>query len=413
MKSFLIRKLESVLKWLAQATIAKYRPRVIAITGSVGKTSAKEAVYAALKDSVCVRRSRGNFNNELGVPLAILGDWAKIEGLFFWPSVIAQGCWNLLRRKEYPDILVLEYGVQKPGDMRYLLEIAKPAIALVTAVGETPVHLEFFKDAQALAREKAYLPEAVLVNGIVLFNADDKEVVAMRERTRARVMTVGTKTSADVRVSGFINQELEDGRPVGATFKLEYRGNVVPVRLTGVLGKSFAYAAAFGVAAGLAAGGNFLRLVASFEKNYVPAKHRMMIVRGRGDVNIVDDTYNASPLSMKAALETVKSLRKSKRVVGVLGDMLELGDVSEKAHTEVGEYAGKVLDVLITVGERARAIAKHSGLPAKNVLSVATAKDAILAMKNLLKPGDLVLIKASRGIGLDAVVDVLRATAKS
>lgn len=413
MKSFLIRQLQEILKWLAQATIAKYHPRVIAITGSVGKTSAKEAVYAALKDGARTRRSRGNFNNELGAPLAILGDWAKITGLLFWLGVIAQGFWRLLWRVQYPEILVLEYGVQKPGDMKYLLEIAKPEIGVVTAVGETPVHAEFFKDAAELAREKARLPEAVFASGTAILNADDKNVLAMEERLRARVLLVGTKANADVRVMSVVNQELEDGRPVGVTFKLEYRGNVVPVRLIGVLGKSHAFAGAFGVAAGLAAGGNLLRLVASFEKNYVPAKHRMTIVQGKGGVNIVDDAYNASPLSMKAALEAVKSLKKSKRVVGILGDMLELGKDSEKAHAEVGEYAGKVLDVLMTVGERARAIAKNSGLPEKNVLSVATAKDAIPAMKSLLKSGDLVLIKASRGIGLDVVVDVLRATAKS
>lgn len=413
MKKFLIRQLQGILKWLAQATIAKYRPRVIAITGSVGKTSAKEAVYAALKDGASVRRSRGNFNNELGAPLAILGDWAKIEGPMFWPKVIVSGFFGLLRRRPYPEMLVLEYGVQKPGDMRYLLDIAKPEVGVVTAVGEVPVHVEFFKDAAELAREKSRLPEAVFASGTAILNADDKNVLAMKERLRAHVLLVGTKVNADVRVMSVVNQELEDGCPVGVTFKLEYRGNVVPVRLMGMLGKSHAFAGAFGVAAGLAAGGNLLRLVASFEKNYAPAKHRMTIVQGAGGVSIIDDTYNASPLSMKVALEAVKSLKKTKRVVGILGDMLELGEASEKAHAEVGEYAGKVLDVLITVGERARVIAEHSGLPKKNIVSVATAKDAIPAAKNLLKSGDLVLIKASRGIGLDAVVDVLRANAKS
>ncbi len=412
MKDFFIKQLQGILKFLAKATIAKYHPRIIAITGSVGKTSAKEAVYAALKDTVNVRRSRGNFNNELGAPLAVLGDWKKIEGALFWPKVVIQGFWRIVRKTAYPEILVLEYGVQKPGDMKYLLEIAKPATALVTAVGEVPAHLEFFKSAEDVMREKARLVEAVLPTGVAILNADDKHVLAMRERTRAHVMTVGTKANADVRITSVVNQELEDGRPVGVTFKLEYRGNIVPVRLMGVLGKSHAYAAAFGVAAGLSLGGNLVRLAASFEKNYVPAKHRMTIVRGANGANLIDDTYNASPLSMKAALDAVKSL-KPKRAIGVLGDMLELGEASDGAHASVGEYAGKVLDVLVTVGEQGRIIAEHSGLAKKNVVSVATAKDAVPVIKNLLKSGDLVLIKASRGIGLDAVVDALRESAKS
>lgn len=412
MKSFLTKQLQKVLKWLAQATIAKYHPRVIAITGNVGKTSAKEAVYAALKDSVRVRRSRGNFNNELGVPLAILGDWSQISGPLFWFNVIARGFWHLLWRIEYPAMLVLEYGVQKPGDMRYLLELAKPEIAIVTAIGEIPVHVEFFKNVGELAREKARLPEAVFASGTVILNADDKNVIVMKERLRARVMTVGSGANADVRIMSVVNQELEDGRPVGVTFKLGYRGNIVPVRLTGVLGKSSAYAAGFGVAAGLAIGGNLLRLVSSYEKNYVPAKHRMAIIQGRAGASIIDDTYNASPLSMAAAFDTIASLKKSKRVIGILGDMLELGEMSEKAHAEVGKRAGKVFDMLITIGERARMIAKHSGMAEKNVISVATAKGAIPLVKNLLKPGDLVLIKASRGLGLDVVVDALCAPIK-
>ncbi|MDO8585068.1 MAG: UDP-N-acetylmuramoyl-tripeptide--D-alanyl-D-alanine ligase [bacterium] len=412
MKDFLIRQLQSILKWLAQAIIAKYHPRVIAITGSVGKTSAKEAVYAALKDTANVRRSRGNFNNELGAPLAILGDWKKIEGVFFWLKVVVRGFWNIVQKTAYPEILVLEYGVQKPGDMRYLLEIAKPVVSIVTAMGEVPAHLEFFKSAEDLIREKARLVEAVLANGVVILNADDKNVLAMKERTRAHVMTVGTKANADVRVTSVVNQELEDGRPVGVTFKLEYRRNSVSVRLMGVLGKSHAYAAAFGVAAGLSLGGNLAQLASSVEKNYVPAKHRMAIVRGANGANLIDDTYNASPLSMRAALDVVKSL-KPKRAVGVLGDMLELGGASDEAHASIGEYAGKVLDVLVTVGEKARIIAEHSGLAKKNIVSVSVAKDAVPVIKNLLKSGDLVLIKASRGIGLDTVVDALRESAKS
>ncbi len=412
MKSFLLKQLQDILRLLARATIAKYRPYVIAVTGSVGKTSAKEAVYAALKDYRRVRRSRGNFNNELGVPLAVLGDWRKIEGPLFWARVMVFGVRRLLFRAEYPEILVLEYGVQKPGDMRYLLDIAKPAMALVTALGDTPVHVEFFRNTEELAREKARLPEAVLARGFAILNADDKRVRAMKENVRARVLTVGTKIDADVRVGRVENLELEDGRPVGVTFKLEYRGNVVPVRLMGVLGTSHAYAAGFGIAAGLTFGLNLVSLAESFAKNYIPAKHRMTIVRGPNGANLIDDTYNASPLSMKAALVAVKSL-KPKRAIGVLGDMLELGEASDSAHAEVGKLAGKVFDALVTVGEKGKIIAKHSGLPAKNIVSVATANDAIPVVKNLLKSGDLVLIKASRGIGLDVVVEALRESAKS
>lgn len=408
MRAFFVRQLQYILKIVARAIIKKYRPSVIAITGSVGKTEAKEAINAALKGSRSVRASCGNFNNELGVPLTIIGSQEKIEGYFFWLRVLARGLRAVVASVDYPEILILEYGIQKPGDMDYLLEIATPDIAVVTAIGETPVHVEFFPDAQAVASEKAKLAHAVPHGGFAVLNADDHIVRSMRGSVRARVTTFGVAPNADVRIMNFDFLETEV-KPIGMTWKLQYAGSMVPFRFTGILGKPHAYAVAAGTAAGLLFGINLVRVAEDIQKYYAPPKHRMQIVESKEGVTLIDDSYNASPIAMESAIGVLESLN-AKRKVAVLGDMKELGSYSEAAHRAVGKRIAKVVDVLVAVGPQARFIAEEANKEKQKKISVThvpSAREALELVPSLLKPGDLVLIKASRSIGLDKLVAIL------
>src|SRR3989344_5140423 len=181
--------LQKILAILAKAAIRKYKPLIIGITGSVGKTSTKEAIFAVLKNKYRARRSEKNYNNEIGLPLTILGIPHCGKNIFKWFSEFFRVVFYiLLRPYQYPEILILEYGVDRPGDMNYLLSIIHPKVAVVTAIGDIPVHIEFFKDTEELIAEKVKLVATLPSDGAVVLNHDDYAVFDMGEKTKARVL---------------------------------------------------------------------------------------------------------------------------------------------------------------------------------------------------------------------------------
>lgn len=389
-------------------TVRKYKPGIIVVTGSVGKTSTKEAIYTLLKANRFARASSGSFNNELGVPLSILGDWQKITGKYFWIRVILASLWRLVFRVKYPEILILEYAADRPGDIKYLLDIAKPQIGAITAIGDIPVHVEFFSGPEAIAREKAKVVEALPITGFAILNYDDQTVLKMRHRTKAHIITYGFNEDAEVQITNFENR-MEGSRPAGISFKLNYGGSFVPVRLDGCFGKSQAYSAAVAACVGLVLGLNLVKISEALLEYQSPPR-RLKLLTGIKHTYIIDDSYNASPLSMHEAIDTVKSL-KAKRKIGVLGDMLEIGKYTPEAHEAIGRMAGKVFDLLITVGARGKFIAEaafSAGLPKKYIYSFDTSEEAKLEVQKLIKKGDLILIKSSNAIGLDKIVEEIK-----
>ena len=240
-KKYLIR----LLRWLAVKMIAKYQPGIVVVTGSAGKTSTKEAIAVVLSSFRWVRATKGNFNNEIGVPLTILGDWNKITGNGFWVKVIFSSLFRLLFRVKYPEVLVLEYAADRPGDIKYLLDIARPQIGVVTTIGEIPVHVEYYSGPEAVAREKSKVVECLPSTGFAILNFDDLAVQDMKQRTRGHVVTFGFSPEAEVAISNF-EYKMEGSRPTGISFKLNYGGSFVPVKLSGCFGKAQAYAAAAG-----------------------------------------------------------------------------------------------------------------------------------------------------------------------
>ena len=426
-----------MLRICARAIIRIYRPEVVAITGSVGKTSAKDAIFAVLsnkgesslseKERWRVRRSKGNFNNEIGTPLNIIGEWSdadlklisrdtpagtrQAQKALFWVRVLASAIVDIVapRRKRYPQVLVLEYGADRPKDIKYLLSLARPKIGVVTAIGEVPSHVEQYSDSEAVAREKARLVESLPVGGWAILNYDDDLVLAMREKTRARVKTFGFDEHADVRISNFENVS-EAGRPEGIAFKIEHEGSFVPVTLKGAFGRAQAYGIAVAFAVGIAFGLNLVEIAELVERYYIPAKRRMNLVEGIKGSWIIDDSYNASPLSVREALTTMRELEASRKVA-VLGDMLELGRLSVEAHESIGKMAVGIVDELFTVGPRGKFIAEaavKNGMAKANVHAVDTVDEVLQQVQAAVQKGDLVLVKASRAMGLDQVVEEIR-----
>ncbi|HUY69572.1 MAG TPA: UDP-N-acetylmuramoyl-tripeptide--D-alanyl-D-alanine ligase [Candidatus Tyrphobacter sp.] len=405
----MIRTLKRWLKFLARLTLKKYRPFVIGVTGSAGKTSTKIAIHSVLKIRLSVRMAGGNLNNELGLPLAVLGNYDRTGGGFFWFGVFLKSLLALAIRLPYPRNLILEYGADKPGDIGYLLKIVKPDLAVITALGEVPVHVEFYSSPEEVAQEKGKLIQGLGVSSHAVLNHDDHYVLSLKEKTRAKVMTFGFGEGSDMRIVSFENRE-ENFRPIGISFKLEHENCLVPVRIDGLLGQGHAYALAAAALVGLIRGLNLVE-VAELLSEYAGEKGRMKILSGIKGAVLIDDSYNASPISVRSALATLQSL-SAKRRVAVLGDMAELGQYTADAHEEVGRLSAKFVDWLVTVGPKAKFIAEAAlaaGLAKERVLSFGEAEEAGLFLKTLIKEGDVVLIKGSQSVRMEKAIKEIMA----
>ncbi|MDP3975244.1 MAG: UDP-N-acetylmuramoyl-tripeptide--D-alanyl-D-alanine ligase [Candidatus Jorgensenbacteria bacterium] len=410
MVSSLLKKL---LMWklglFARLTLRRYEPGVIAVTGSVGKTSTKEAIRAVVARAHHVRAAAKSFNNEIGVPLTILGDWEESGGILFWFRVFLTALANLVvRNSSYPEALVLEYAIDRPGDMDRLVRIAPPDLAVFTAMGDVPVHVEFFSGPEAVLHEKVKLVKALKADGFAILNVDDPKVAGVGDLTRGHVVTYGFREGADVRLVNFKNHC--KGSEASVHFKLAHDSTVVPVSIPGALGRAEVYAAGAAAAVGLVFGMNLVEIAGALE-TYVPPSGRFRVLSGMKDTALIDSTYNASPLSMEEALETLKNLNASRKIA-VLGDMLEIGKFTLPAHEELGKRVAKSAGILVTVGHRAKFIAEgalRAGMAKAKVHSFLTLEETGHYLEGVLKAGDLVLFKASQGVRLERVLKLFLA----
>lgn len=404
---------QKILYILAKAVLKKYKPDIVGITGSMGKTSTKEAIFAVLASKFKVRQNLKNYNNELGVPLSILGRESGFKSVFKWLGVILYGIKLILfRDKDYPQILVLEMGADHPGDIKYLTDLAPCKVGVVTGIG--PAHLEFFESVDKIIKEKRIIISHLKPEGFAVLNRDDERVYEMRDKTRARILTYGFHADADVRAM----EESVVGQGIqieGINFKLSNAGAIVPIFLPGVLGKQHIYAALAGATVGIIYGMNLVEISDGL-KNYKAPKGRMNLVPGIKNTLIIDDTYNASPIPTMAALEVLRSihlLTEDDKKFAVLGDMLELGGFSEEGHRQVGRAAAKNgVDYLVTVGEKSRDIVRaalESGMAEDKVFHFQTPEEAGLFVQGKLKQGDVVLVKGSQGMRMEKVVKELMA----
>ena len=401
--------LQKILGFLTIRIVRKYRPKVVAITGSVGKTSAKNAITLFLDRHLSVWGGSGNLNTEFGVPLAFMGK-KKGGGSSFkeWGRIIASGFGLLMmRRRDYPKVVVAEMGADKPGDISYLMDLVKPDISVVTMIGEMPVHLENYDSVERVIDEKAKIVERLNENDFAILNFDDPAVRLMRERTKARTVYFGFDEGADVRISDYTIETKNIGGkeiPYGTSFKLAFEERSWRVHLPYCLGKPFAYSVAASFACGMAMGLSMDRAPDIF-REMKPEEGRMNLIE-TDDRLVIDDTYNASPASTRSALETLKGLPGSRRIA-VLGDMKELGEGSVEAHRAIGEAASAVCDLMITVGDLAENIkraAVDSGMSIGNAIHCKTNNEAVQKLRDILRPGDLVLVKGSRSMGMEEVV---------
>ncbi len=353
----------------------RFDPLVVGITGSIAKTSTKEAVATVLGGAMRTLKTEGNQNNEVGLPL------------------------TLLRLGTDDEAAVLEMGMYVSGEIADLAAMARPSIGVVTAV--QPVHLSRIGTLEAVERAKGELLEALPAGGTAVLNADDPIVTRMDRRTAARAVRYGFDDSADVRATDVTSSGAD-----GMAFRLQTAVGERAIRVP-TLGRLSVHNAAAAAAVGLAAGLSLESIGTALEGGWA-APHRVELVRLRG-VTVIDDSYNASPGSVAAALELLAGLPG--RRVAVLGEMLELGDAHDSGHRAVGEAAAAIAELVVVVGAGAGGIAAgaaDAGLDLGRIHAVADADEALDVLRPRLRDGDVVLVKASRGIGLDRLVDALR-----
>jgi UDP-N-acetylmuramoyl-tripeptide--D-alanyl-D-alanine ligase len=366
-------KVEDPLRALGAVAAAwrlRFDPLVVGITGSIAKTSTKEAVATVLAAAMPTLKNEGNLNNEIGLPLTIL------------------------RLRAEHRAAVLEMGMYVGGEIRDLAAIGRPEIGVVTAV--QAVHLSRIGTLDAIERAKGELVEALPDDGVAILNADDERVRRMTSRTRARAMTYGFADDADVRADRIVSRGVE-----GMAFDMETAGGRRPITIP-TLGRLAVHNALAGAAVGIAAGIPLDAIADALGAGW-SAPHRGQLIAA-GGVTLVDDSYNASPGAVIAALELLSGLPG--RRIAVLGEMLELGDDHDDGHRRVGVAASDVVDRLLVVGDGARGIAEATSAPAELVADRDAARERLL---ELLEPGDVVLLKASRGVGLDVLVDEISA----
>lgn len=405
---------ERFLGHAARSVIRRERLFIVAITGAIGKSTTKQAIAAALRSDLPEHHTRAtakNYNNELGLPLTVFGKpapgrsplaWIKLLGV---ATLARFGLWRSKLRT-----LVLEMGADKQGDLAYLTSIAQPDVAVVTAITPddptgVPVHAANYSSIDQLVEEKSQLVRALRSGGTAVLNADDKRVFSMRHLTYEHVLTFGEADGSDVRIAKS-NVRMEDdqhGRiPVGLEISLECYQRTYELFIPGVYGKSIAYAVAAAVAVGQAMDISEEQ-VAALGLAFSPMPGRTRIIPGIKRTTLLDDSYNASPSSTLSSLRDLAALQlvAGQRRAACIGEMRELGEKAEAAHRMIGAEAARLgLDLLVACGIFAHAMAEGAlanGMKPESVKVIEDTPEAGLYIQDWIKPGDIVLAKASEG----------------
>jgi UDP-N-acetylmuramoyl-tripeptide--D-alanyl-D-alanine ligase len=356
----------------------KYNTPLVALTGSNGKTSTKEMTAACLETTFPVLKTRGNLNNLIGVPLTLL----------------------TLTEKER--VVVLEMGMNVPGEIRRLTEIAEPDVGLITNI--QTVHLEGMGSLERLKEEKGELFRKMRRDGTILVNRDDPRVVDLAGDYPGQKITFGIEHPADI-----MAKEIRLHGVEGTSFTLILEGEAMEVHLR-LLGRHFVPNALSAMAVACLFGVEVTRAREALE-NFQSFPMRMEVIPLKGGVTLINDAYNANPYSTEVALETLAEAKGMGRAIAVLGDMLELGSLTKKAHEQIGKRVSELsIDFLLAMGEEASVVVESAirhGLPTEKARIVESHSEAISLLRQMIQNGDWILVKGSRKMAMEEIVEGL------
>ncbi len=395
--------------------LAKFKPKIVAVTGSVGKTSAKEAIALVLAKKYKVRTAYKNYNNEFGVPFTILGAKSPNRNPFLWATLFIKSYFI----NDYPQVLVLEYGVDKPGDMEYLCDLAKPDIAVVTGI--STIHAANFQSVHALAREKAKITMCVNEGGFVILNEDDNQVRAMEEGANERVIKYGSRSLENT----FNNLSLEavaDGHFAGGEVFVITKADITiggavygALELKNMIGYAPMMSALCALTVAHKMGVSVAGAMRILESVYKASPGRLNPIAGIKGSLIIDDSYNAAPSAMQNGLEALRvfTLTEGKdRKIAALGQMAELGQYTDQEHRLIGMKVAQVADLFVAVGESMRTAiesAIEAGMSRDAIEWFATSEEAGRYLDRVIQEGDIVYVKGSQSSRMEKVVKDLMA----
>jgi UDP-N-acetylmuramoyl-tripeptide--D-alanyl-D-alanine ligase len=394
--------IQETLKFFAGRILKKYKPRVIGITGSVGKSTAKEMISSVLAGAgFSIRRSEKNYNNEIGIPLTIIGATGEKKNMVQWVGIVCKAITLIIIPSKYPEILVLELAVDYPGDMKYFCDFIPIEVGVLTNVGIS--HLENFGTQEAILKEKSYLLKQSKKAIIYEKNGLENK---LQNITLDKIITYGFE-KGDFQITEVGYNYDNKNVLSGMIFKVVHKDKIVSGRLNNLVGRPYLY----GVLAALSTASYFnidlASALRSLEDVAVIPGH-MSLLKGNKRTSLIDDTYNSAPASVEEALAVIEEVESDRKIVA-LGDMLELGQEEESSHRAIGGKLATIEGIVfIAVGNRMKVAFEEFKNNIEDYHGRAywfkSSVEAGRAIQDMMKQGDLVLVKGSQGMRMEKVV---------
>jgi UDP-N-acetylmuramoyl-tripeptide--D-alanyl-D-alanine ligase len=418
MKAWLREKVVQILSAESRKLLKLHKPYIIAVTGNVGKTTTKDYIYNFLKFKFKsnVRASLKSENSEFGVNLTILGEKNAWNSPLAWMKVILKGFWQIVAVQKYPQILVLEVGADKPGDIRYISTIFKPDMVVLTAFQDSPTHGEYFLNVDQHINEKKVLVSALKKGGVLIYNADDKVFTRLAHEKAVKDPTVKLYSYGfngdQVKVLEASNAYDENSEIIGMKYRfqveMENISEVIEIRLPGILGIAHSYSIASAIVISVLMEMSKQEIVNSTAK-FEYAKSRMRLLNGINNSKIIDDSYNASPIAFQNAFEIISKILVKGKKIGIFGHMAELGTKTNEEHFKTAFDAAQIFDSIILSGRHNDLYLNGLREAKFNLDNVYLCENAhqvnhVIGENDLVGNGDLVFVKGSQSARLERVV---------
>lgn len=403
MNSYIKKTIIVLLRLVSQGILWRHKPTVVAITGSVGKTTTKDVVAHGLSSVENVGKANKSFNSDFGTPLAIIGmdnPWGSVLG---WIKVILKGI-QIIIKSEYPKILVLEVGTRFPGDIPRIAKWIKPHVSLVTHIPNVPVHIEFFGTRENIIDEKSMLVKYTRKEGTVILNRDT-DIFDIMSNTTNTVFSVGFSTEANIYAHS-VNRIILNNEQYGMQFMVHVNDQDIPVVVPGFVAMHQIYGVLYAMAVAEVLNYDVVK-VANSMANLPATPGRLNPLVGVDGTLILDDSYNASPAAMEAAIETLSLIDIPGRKIAILGDMLDLGKMTMDAHSKIGLSLKDATDYAFLIGPRmqyAYESAMNEKYPKTKIFYFERPLDALPQLQKIMKTGDAILVKGSQGMRMEQLV---------